>query len=61
LVAEARARLNDASPLVRGAAVWALGQLLPKEEFIALRQETQESDPGVRMEWAGFPLRLSNS
>src|SRR6202041_3051402 len=33
LAAEAKALLADASPLVRGAAVWALGRLLPRTEF----------------------------
>src|SRR6185312_15480084 len=33
LAAEAERLLGDASPLVRGAAVWALSQLLPREAF----------------------------
>ena len=33
LVAHCRALLDDASPLVRGAAVWALSRLLPQAEF----------------------------
>lgn len=46
--------LADASPLVRGAAVWALSQLDPKrytaeQEFAVLA----ESHPEVRAEWAG--------
>lgn len=43
--------LQDDSPLVRGAAVWALSQLAPDE--VARRGQTAEdSDAGVRVEWA---------
>ncbi len=54
LVPAARARLEDASPLVRGAAVWALGRLLPRAEVLALAHShaDAEADPGVRAEWA---------
>ena len=41
LAAEAERLLDDASPLVRGAAVWALGRLMPREEFAALRAANQ--------------------
>jgi epoxyqueuosine reductase len=50
LATEAGRLLDDASPLVRGAAVWALGQLLPREELSALQQD--DSDDSVREEWA---------
>jgi epoxyqueuosine reductase len=53
LADHARTALDDASPLVRGAATWALSRLLPKEEFGRLAQgraET-ESDPQAREEW----------
>jgi epoxyqueuosine reductase len=53
LVCEAERLLSDQSPLVRGAAVWALAQLLAAEQFAALA-ETQigpESDDAVRAEW----------
>ena len=36
LAAEAERLLDDASPLVRGAAVWALSQLVARERFDAL-------------------------
>jgi ClpP class serine protease len=36
--------LTDASPLVRGAAVWALSQLTPPAEFAALAQATTETE-----------------
>jgi epoxyqueuosine reductase len=54
LVPAARARLEDASPLVRGAAVWALGRLLPLPETLELARShaDAETDPEVRAEWA---------
>jgi len=43
--------LEDASPLVRGAAVWALSRLDPKE-FDRRRQSAEEADDSVRAEWS---------
>jgi epoxyqueuosine reductase len=44
--------LEDASPLVRGAAVWALSRLLTAGDFKALAGRHQgEPDPEVRAEW----------
>lgn len=53
LAKTARARLDDASPLVRGAAVWALEQLLSPYEFSTLRSHhlVHETDASVRGEW----------
>ena len=53
LVPAAKARLDDASPLVRGAAVWALGRLLPRPELLELARAHAgaETDPDVRVEW----------
>nr|WP_249123478.1 MULTISPECIES: tRNA epoxyqueuosine(34) reductase QueG [unclassified Bradyrhizobium] len=51
LAAEAVALLDDASPLVRGAAVWALAQLAP-DEFARRASVTTDSDAGVQQEWA---------
>ena len=53
LADEARRLLDDASPLVRGAAVWALAQLVSREELAALRANaiTNEHDGNVREEW----------
>jgi len=53
LAASAQALLDDPSPLVRGAAVWALSQLLDEAAFGALRDRAsgQEADEGVRNEW----------
>ena len=46
LAVEAERLLADGSPLVRGAAVWALGQLLPREQLaaIAAKHAAQETD-----------------
>jgi len=52
LAGEAEKLLDDASPLVRGAAVWALGRLLPREKFAALAQYKLDSDDSVQEEWA---------
>jgi epoxyqueuosine reductase len=49
LAAEARRLLDDASPLVRGAAVWALSRLLPREELKKLR--SHDDDALVNEEW----------
>jgi len=55
LVPAAERRLGDDSPLVRGAAVWALSQLLPREEFLARAADalSTEADHSVREEWRG--------
>ncbi len=42
-------RLEDASPLVRGAAVWALSRLVTKEALMALARP--DSDADVAWEW----------
>lgn len=52
LASEAERLLDDASPLVRGAAVWALSKLLPHEKFAALPQRHRDSDATVQEEWA---------
>jgi epoxyqueuosine reductase len=51
----AEQRLTDDAPLVRGAAVWALAQLLAPHAFAALRarHDAAETDDAVRAEWAG--------
>ena len=52
LAAEAERLLADASPLVRGAAVWALSQLLRGDAFAALASTAMdETDSTVRAEW----------
>ncbi len=46
-------RVDDASPLVRAMAVWALRRLLPPGEFAQRRnhQSAGEKDPDVYAEW----------
>lgn len=53
LVPTARRALDDPAPLVRGAAVWALGELLPEPEFDEERRARlpAETDDSVRSEW----------
>lgn len=53
LAATARARLDDASPLVRGAAIWALARLLPTDLLAALAatRAATEPDADVAAEW----------
>ncbi len=52
LGAEAERLLADPSPLVRGAAVWALSRLIDPERLAALRDRSGETDPQVLEEWA---------
>ena len=53
LVPRLRDLAHDASPLVRGAAAWALSRLLGADEFGALRAAhlPTETHPDVRAEW----------
>jgi len=51
LAVEAERLLNDASPLLRGAAVWALSKLLPRAKLVTLAQQYPDHDPSVREEW----------
>jgi epoxyqueuosine reductase len=46
---EAQRLLDDASPLVRGAAVWALAKLMRKHDLAAMRRE--DADAAVNEEW----------
>jgi epoxyqueuosine reductase len=54
MAVDAERLLDDPSPLVRGAAVWALSRLLPMPAFASLRsaRSAAETDPDVREEWA---------
>ncbi|UTP39880.1 tRNA epoxyqueuosine(34) reductase QueG [Phenylobacterium sp. LH3H17] len=56
LAAAAERLLGDPSPLVRGAAVWALSRLLDAGAFGALRDRSTELDLDVRAEWNANPL-----
>jgi epoxyqueuosine reductase len=53
LAIEATRLIDDESPLVRGAAVWALSQLMAREAFEALASSRvgAERDDAVRAEW----------
>ena len=53
LVDRVRTLLDDASPLVRGMAVWALARLAPAEDFRIemARRMAMEPDDSVRAEW----------
>jgi epoxyqueuosine reductase len=58
LMGDAERLLSDASPLVRGAAVWALSQLMRPDAFasLVLLHVDAERDDDVRAEW-----RLANT
>jgi epoxyqueuosine reductase len=62
LADSATRQLDDASPLVRAMAVWALGRLAPSRAAAlapaALRAET---DPQVRAEWSALPSRTEDA
>ena len=53
LADEAERLLDDESALVRGAAIWALSQLMAPDQFDALagRAVAAEIDAAVRAEW----------
>jgi epoxyqueuosine reductase len=51
LAAAAEPRLRDPSPLVRGAAVWALSRLVPERLNALSDAQAAEHDPMVREEW----------
>jgi epoxyqueuosine reductase len=53
LAGPVRALLDDPSPLVRGAAIWALARLVPDAEFneLAAAGSKTETDATVRDEW----------
>ena len=53
LAREAKRLLADGNPLIRGAAVWALSQLIGREEFSALAATAASAEPDatVRAEW----------
>jgi epoxyqueuosine reductase len=55
LVPEVERRLGDASPLVRGAAVWALGRLhRDRLAVMATMHRQSEQDPLVQEEWTAM-------
>jgi epoxyqueuosine reductase len=59
LAVEARRLLEDESPIVRGAAVWALAQLFSRDEFAKLASHAAgEADATVRAEWSAASLPM---
>jgi epoxyqueuosine reductase len=52
MAGEVETHLDDPSPLVRGAAVWALSRLLPKERFLQIAEPLSrgEQDASVQQE-----------
>ncbi len=51
LIAPCEKLLADASPLVRGAAVWALSRLIDSAAFENIARMQSEADPEVAREW----------
>ncbi len=56
LVPDATRLLDDVNPLVRGAAVWALSQLMTRDDFDALASSRllYETDASVKDEWTSI-------
>jgi epoxyqueuosine reductase len=53
LAPDAERLIADPSPLVRGAAIWALGRLVPQRlAAVATRRRAAEADASVAHEWA---------
>jgi len=52
LAAAAERLLDDASPLIRGAAIWALGRLDRDRLRRVEKRRTREADPDLNAEWA---------
>jgi epoxyqueuosine reductase len=53
LAAEAERLVSDPAPVVRGAAIWALGRLAPQRlPALATQRRASEADPTVAHEWA---------
>jgi epoxyqueuosine reductase len=62
LADEAERLLADRSPLVRGAAVWALARIAPGRLAAARRERlAREDDPAVREEWDASVALASES
>ncbi len=60
LIPAVTAHLEDAAPIVRAMAVWALGELETAENLIAImdRNAARETDSGVRAEWAALAFAV---
>jgi epoxyqueuosine reductase len=58
LAGEAERLLDDPAPLIRGAAIWALGQLDRSRLVVcAASRRATESDPAVLDEWDAAPVQ----
>ena len=59
LAQEAERLLDDDNALVRGAAVWALSELMAPDTFAALAKQASasETDAAVRAEWMDCAAR----
>jgi epoxyqueuosine reductase len=51
LAGPSSALLDDPSPLVRGAAVWAMSRLVDKREFARMANQATDADEDVMAEW----------
>ncbi|MBB4183647.1 epoxyqueuosine reductase [Sinorhizobium terangae] len=52
LIPHCKALVRDASPTVRGMAIWALSRLLPRDELVAFAGQCElETDNDVLSEW----------
>ena len=61
LIAEARRCLDDTSPLVRAAAVWAFARLAPAQCATERAcRFAREEDPLVRAEWEQAALNAAD-
>src|SRR6185503_17214201 len=59
LAVEAERLLADASPLVRGAAVWALARLAPTRLATRAAEQTADPDAAVEEEWTAALLEAA--
>ena len=58
LIAPIKPLLDEPSPIIRGAAIWALSRLLSDADFDKIRRQYQadETDPIVQAEWRLEPI-----
>jgi epoxyqueuosine reductase len=59
LAGEAERLVADPSPVVRGAAIWALARLAPERLAAAAERAEGETDPDVRAEWDAAKAAVS--
>jgi epoxyqueuosine reductase len=62
LAPSAEGCLEDASPLVRGAAAWALGEINPvTARRLAADRLDREQSPDVRAEWRAIEASMDKA